>query len=121
MELRKQNECPRRRNKQKKVQSSERQEADGAPPPKKIFPRTRSGRLSRPPKHMVRDYKHIRRPDADDSDGGYSDYQSENEDMANNLVAAPVELLPGEVDISIRLIKNSTSVTSFNIVHAPII
>jgi hypothetical protein len=41
--------------------------------------RTRSGRISRPPKHMVKDYKHIHPVDFneepyDDSDGGYSDF-----------------------------------------------
>lgn len=47
--------------------------------------RTRSGRISRPPKHMVKDYKHIHPVDFnddpyDDSDGGYSDFKiSDNE------------------------------------------
>lgn len=46
---------------------------------------------------MVRDYKHIRRPELDDSDGGYSDYQSEMEDDSNALTEpAPVDLLPGK-------------------------
>ncbi|XP_011310950.1 uncharacterized protein [Fopius arisanus] len=48
---------------------------------KKVVARTRSGRLSRPPRHMVRDYKHLHpldfmQPDLDDSDGGYSDYNT---------------------------------------------
>ncbi|XP_046383056.1 uncharacterized protein LOC124153751 [Ischnura elegans] len=67
---------------------------------KKQLPRTRSGRLSRPPRHMVKDYKRLHHldfaePDLDDSDGGYSDYQiseaemedevrSTNEDMERN-------------------------------------
>ena len=42
---------------------------------KKHRPRTRSGRVSKPPKHMVKDYKHIHvldwDEDYDDSDGGY--------------------------------------------------
>lgn len=46
---------------------------------KKHRPRTRSGRVSKPPKHMVKDYKHIHTldwdEDYDDSDGGYSDYK----------------------------------------------
>ena len=46
---------------------------------KKHRPRTRSGRISRPPRHMVKDYKHIHPVDwdeeYDDSDGGYSDYK----------------------------------------------
>lgn len=51
---------------------------------KKVVARTRSGRLSRPPKHMVRDYKHLHpvdftQPDLDDSDGGYSDYNTNGE------------------------------------------
>ncbi|XP_014205528.1 uncharacterized protein LOC106637311 isoform X2 [Copidosoma floridanum] len=49
----------------------------------KIVARTRSGRLSRPPRHMVRDYKHLNhvdltQPDLDDSGGGYSDYTTSN-------------------------------------------
>ena len=52
---------------------------------KKHRPRTRSGRVSRPPKHMVQDYKHIHPvdwdEDYDDSDGGYSDFKlSDDED-----------------------------------------
>ncbi len=52
---------------------------------KKARLRTRSGRISRPPKHMVKDYKHIHPVDweeeYDDSDGGYSDFKlSEDED-----------------------------------------
>lgn len=52
---------------------------------KKHRPRTRSGRISKPPKHMVKDYKHIHVLDMDEekgdaSDGGYSDYKySEDE------------------------------------------
>ncbi|XP_033734733.1 uncharacterized protein LOC117323557 [Pecten maximus] len=51
---------------------------------KKHRPRTRSGRISKPPKHMVKDYKHIHvldwDEDYDDSDGGYSDFKySEDE------------------------------------------
>lgn len=47
---------------------------------KKQVARTRSGRLSRPPRHMVKDYKRLHHldfadADLDDSDGGYSDYQ----------------------------------------------
>ena len=51
---------------------------------KKHRPRTRSGRVSRPPKHMVQDYKHIHPvdwdEDYDDSDGGYSDFKLSDED-----------------------------------------
>ena len=46
---------------------------------KKICPNTRSGRVSKPPKHMVKDFKHIHVLDydeeCDDSDGGYSDFK----------------------------------------------
>ena len=47
---------------------------------KKLLPRTRSGRVSKPPRHMVKDYKRLHhldfaQPDLDDSDGGYSDYR----------------------------------------------
>ena len=41
--------------------------------------KTRSGRVSKPPKHMVKDFKHIHvldyDEDYDDSDGGYSDFR----------------------------------------------
>ncbi|XP_052769541.1 uncharacterized protein LOC128209528 [Mya arenaria] len=52
---------------------------------KKMRPKTRSGRISKPPKHMVSDYKHIHvldyDEDYDDDDGGYSDFKnSEAED-----------------------------------------
>ncbi|KAH7940304.1 hypothetical protein HPB52_023018 [Rhipicephalus sanguineus] len=53
---------------------------------KKHRPRTRSGRISKPPSYMVKDYKRIHHLDFDDepyddSDGGYSDYQvSDDED-----------------------------------------
>lgn len=65
-------------------------EDEVVPRRKQIFPRTRSGRLSRPPKHMVRDYKRIRKMDVDDSDGVYSDYHSDHDEEnitpANNLL-----------------------------------
>lgn len=65
---------------------------------KKVIARTRSGRLSRPPKHMVRDYKHLHpvdftQPDLDDSDGGYSDYNT-NGDVPDDD-ETPKELLTG--------------------------
>lgn len=50
---------------------------------KRQAPRTRSGRISRPPKYMVRDYKRIHHldfheePPPDESDGGYSDIEVE--------------------------------------------
>lgn len=52
---------------------------------KKHRPRTRSGRISKPPAYMMRDYKRIHHLDFDeepydDSDGGYSDYQVSDED-----------------------------------------
>ncbi|XP_060555339.1 uncharacterized protein LOC132716155 [Ruditapes philippinarum] len=51
---------------------------------KKMRPKTRSGRVSKPPKHMVKDFKHIHvldyDEDYDDSDGGYSDFKYEGED-----------------------------------------
>ncbi|KAL4238926.1 hypothetical protein ACF0H5_003633 [Mactra antiquata] len=46
---------------------------------KKVRPKTRSGRVSKPPKHMMKDFKHIHvldyDEDYDDSDGGYSDFK----------------------------------------------
>ncbi|KAH3847926.1 uncharacterized protein LOC127873747 [Dreissena polymorpha] len=51
---------------------------------KKMRPKTRSGRVSKPPKHMVSDYKHIHvldyDEDYDDSDGGYSDFKLSDND-----------------------------------------
>ena len=51
---------------------------------KKHRPRTRSGRVSKPPKHMTKDYKHIHvldwDEDYDDSDGGYSDFKGSDEE-----------------------------------------
>ncbi|CAL1541834.1 unnamed protein product [Lymnaea stagnalis] len=53
---------------------------------KKHRPRTRSGRVSKPPKHMVQDYKHIHvldwDEDYDDSDGGYSDFKHSDEEKS---------------------------------------
>lgn len=48
--------------------------------------RTRSGRVSRPPKHMMKDYKRLhhtdfRERDVDDSDGGYSDYSNPDQTL----------------------------------------
>ncbi|CAK9816541.1 Zinc finger protein 839 [Anthophora plagiata] len=65
---------------------------------KKVVARTRSGRLSRPPRHMVRDYKHLHhldflQPDLDDSDGGYSDYNTNNDKIEEE--ESPKELLTG--------------------------
>lgn len=50
---------------------------------KRMRQKTRSGRVSKPPKHMVKDFKHIHvldyDEDYDDSDGGYSDFKYEEE------------------------------------------
>lgn len=68
---------------------------------KKQLARTRSGRLSRPPRHMVKDYKRLHHldfadADLDDSDGGYSDYQmSEHEAEDPPEKTDSKELLPG--------------------------
>ncbi|KAJ4431631.1 hypothetical protein ANN_20230 [Periplaneta americana] len=68
---------------------------------KKQLARTRSGRLSRPPRHMVKDYKRLHHldfadADLDDSDGGYSDYQmSEHEAEETAEKTDSKELLPG--------------------------
>lgn len=54
---------------------------------KKAKPRTRSGRVSKPPKHMMQDYKHIHLVDWDDdydSDGGYSDYKVSSDGSEND-------------------------------------
>ena len=51
---------------------------------KKLRPKTRSGRVSKPPKHMVKDFKHIHvldyDEDYDDSDGGYSDFKQSDQE-----------------------------------------
>ncbi|XP_014615816.1 PREDICTED: uncharacterized protein LOC106793430 isoform X1 [Polistes canadensis] len=65
---------------------------------KKGIARTRSGRVTRPPRHMVRDYKHLHhsdflQPDLDDSDGGYSDYNTNNDKIEDE--ESPKELLTG--------------------------
>ncbi|XP_043283570.1 uncharacterized protein [Venturia canescens] len=65
---------------------------------KKVIARTRSGRLSRPPRHMVRDYKHLHhldfmQPDLDDSDGGYSDYNTNADKLESDPTSK--ELLSG--------------------------
>lgn len=57
---------------------------------KKHRPRTRSGRISKPPSYMVKDYKRIHHLDFneepfDDSDGGYSDYQVSDDESENRL------------------------------------
>ncbi|XP_047099855.1 uncharacterized protein LOC124717146 isoform X1 [Schistocerca piceifrons] len=69
-----------------RVIHDEAEEAARSERKKQLLSRTRSGRLSRPPRHMVKDYKRLHRldfadADLDDSDGGYSDYQmSDHED-----------------------------------------
>ncbi|XP_012276900.1 uncharacterized protein LOC105697810 [Orussus abietinus] len=65
---------------------------------KKVIARTRSGRLSRPPRHMLRDYKHLHhldflQPDLDDSDGGYSDYNTNGDKLDDE--ESPKGLLSG--------------------------
>ncbi|KFM63580.1 hypothetical protein X975_20789, partial [Stegodyphus mimosarum] len=55
---------------------------------KKHRPRTRSGRISKPPSYMVKDYKRIHHLDFneepyDDSDGGYSDYHVSDDESGN--------------------------------------
>ncbi|CAL1277457.1 unnamed protein product [Larinioides sclopetarius] len=55
---------------------------------KKQRPRTRSGRISKPPSYMVKDYKRIHHLDFDedayDSDGGYSDYHVSDEESGKS-------------------------------------
>lgn len=62
---------------------------------KKHRPRTRSGRVSKPPKHMVKDYKHIHvldwDEDYDDSDGGYSDFKYSEDEEAERRAAAAAQ------------------------------
>lgn len=80
---------------------------------KKHRPRTRSGRVSKPPKHMVQDYKHIHvldwDEDYDDSDGGYSDFKHSDEegkskqDTQNQHSASP-EFFQGKQICSLLLV-----------------
>lgn len=62
---------------------------------KKHRPRTRSGRVSKPPKHMVKDYKHIHvldwDEDYDDSDGGYSDFKYSEEEASREAEMKEME------------------------------
>ncbi|GBM71703.1 hypothetical protein AVEN_195443-1 [Araneus ventricosus] len=55
---------------------------------KKHRPRTRSGRICKPPSYMVKDYKRIHHLDFDedvyDSDGGYSDYHVSEEETGKS-------------------------------------
>uniref|UniRef100_A0A1B6EGW9 DUF4764 domain-containing protein n=2 Tax=Clastoptera arizonana TaxID=38151 RepID=A0A1B6EGW9_9HEMI len=75
---------------------------DELPRKKTTFSRTRSGRLSRPPKHMVRDYKRIMKLDGEESEGAYSDYHSDHE--AEPRVST--NLLPG---LSMKQKRNISS------------
>ncbi|XP_078039260.1 uncharacterized protein LOC144471257 [Augochlora pura] len=82
----------------KPPQISEEEQEELKDERKKVVARTRSGRLSRPPRHMVRDYKHLHhldflQPDLDDSDGGYSDYNTNNDKLEEE--ESPKELLTG--------------------------
>jgi hypothetical protein len=66
--------------------------------------RTRSGRVSRPPRHMVKDYKRLHRldpsePDVDDSDGGYSDYQTA--EPAEAVVEDAREEMPADKELTV--------------------
>ncbi|CAD5111437.1 DgyrCDS745 [Dimorphilus gyrociliatus] len=60
---------------------------------KRMLAKTRSGRVSKPPKHLALDYKRIHLVDwneeAEDSDGGYSDIHLSEKDIAirNNVVS----------------------------------
>ncbi|KAK7863285.1 hypothetical protein R5R35_005329 [Gryllus longicercus] len=66
---------------------------------KKQVARTRSGRLSRPPRHMVKDYKRLHHldfadADLDDSDGGYSDYQMSDREVEEQDASAKSNAIP---------------------------
>ncbi|XP_039294217.1 uncharacterized protein LOC111055157 isoform X2 [Nilaparvata lugens] len=78
------------------------------PPRKKVaLPRTRSGRLSRPPRHIVRDYKRIRRRQSDD-ENSYSDYHSDDpEDQDTSADSHQIHLLPGLAETKKRRISSS--------------
>lgn len=80
-----------RRTYKKRIKEDDQEKVDGPElsreekeQRKKTRPKTRSGRVSKPPKHMVKDFKHIHvldyDEDYDDSDGGYSDFKYEGED-----------------------------------------
>ncbi|XP_015925151.1 serine-rich adhesin for platelets isoform X1 [Parasteatoda tepidariorum] len=66
---------------------------------KKHRPRTRSGRISKPPNHLAKDYKRIHPLDLneevyDDSDGGYSDYHVSDDEVKQKEAKAS-SLPPG--------------------------
>ncbi|XP_055950366.1 uncharacterized protein LOC129984501 [Argiope bruennichi] len=69
---------------------------------KKQRPRTRSGRISKPPSYMVKDYKRIHHLDFNedvyDSDGGYSDYHLSDEETVKS--GTKEEVLPPGVTTS---------------------
>ncbi|XP_076314198.1 uncharacterized protein LOC143226722 [Tachypleus tridentatus] len=79
---------------------------------KKHRPRTRSGRISRPPSYMVQDYKRIHHLDFnednhDDTDGGYSDFQMSDEE-SENMNQGPKYLPPGVNTVRPRTHKCSS-------------
>ena len=73
---------------------------------KKVRAKTRSGRISKPPKHMVKDFKHIHvldyDEDYDDSDGGYSDYkveESDEEEERSKKDDTDIYVVPGRMNM----------------------
>ncbi|CAH1791620.1 unnamed protein product [Owenia fusiformis] len=91
---------PGRPPKRKRLNSDDTSSVEGMPEPelsreekeerKKQRPRTRSGRVSRPPRHMTKDFKHVHVLDwnddykEDDSDGGYTDFKESDEENGEN-------------------------------------
>ena len=52
--------------------------------------RTRCGRISRPPRHVVRDYKRLNESNKDvddenENNGGYSDYRNEDTNATSEI------------------------------------
>ncbi|RZF47752.1 hypothetical protein LSTR_LSTR006016 [Laodelphax striatellus] len=103
----------------KAAEGGEATQAPEEPPRKKVpLPRTRSGRLSRPPRHIVRDYKRIRRLDDDiEQDGSFSDYQTDDQDDTSTDPPVDNQLLPGLAETKKRRISSSFRCPNCNKVY----
>lgn len=69
---------------------------------KQIIARTRSGRLSRPPKHIIHDYKKLANPEADAMQADIDD----SDDYSDNSISNTIKPEPGvESSNSVELLK----------------
>ena len=92
----------------------------------------RSGRVSKPPKILAKDYKQIHRvdwyEDYDDDDGGYSDiYVSDDDNTSDNTGLCLRYILPSTVQLIIlhlfrrsqQFVKMSIAFLSIYLFHSP--